>query len=328
MAVVVTQKDVVNQSTQVWNQFGESKWIPFAKENAKLGRRSTEELRNSGIGKFLVSAAMGESLEESVPILKQYRDRFDLLTCDKGFGKLLEQGLKADYVMICDCNILPKWIDPYIEETKGVSLICTPYANPAWTTRWLGPRYFYVNKDAINTQKYFMPIFGEDIRVVPASTNVSNAMVVFWTGADETNHYNWGGYEQILLTGYDYSWRPDGKYYAYEDMKPKRHYMSHRVMLDINNDWVRTSENLYFSAKWMYSYLTTFRLPVVNCTGRGILYTPLRGKMETCLAAIKPGLDARTHVLQQFELAKLANKNFEAAKELFEKSREELYVYR
>lgn len=327
MAVVVTHRDVVNQSNSVWNQFGESKWIPFSKENAKLPHRPAEELRNVGIGRFLVLAAMGESLEDSVPFIKKYRDRVDVLTCDKGFGLLLEQGIKADYVMLCDCNILYKWIDKYINETKDVKLISTVYGNIEWTQKWQGPRYYYLNKDAIDTQRHFIPMFGEDARIIPASTNVSNAMLVFMTGCDERSNVNWSGYERFFLTGYDYSWRMNGKYYAYEDPKPKRYYMSHRTMLDLNNDWVRTSENLFFSAKWMFSYMTSFNLPVVNCSGRGILFTPIRDKMENQLKAIKEGKKYQEAAKMQFEMAKAAKKTFEMAQHNFTKAREELYQW-
>ena len=336
MAVVVTHKDVIQQSQQVWDQFGESKWIPYARENAKLARRHTDELRNVGIGRFLVSAAMGESLEDAIPLLKKYRDRVDIVTCDKGFGALLDHGVKADYVMICDCNIPARWIDPYIEQTVGVKLIATPYANVEWTTRWKGPRYFIVNKDAIRTERHFLDLFGPDARVVPAATNVSNAMVVFFTGCDDGSNINWGGYERILLTGYDYSWRPGsssmpgqptGKYYAFNDPAPKRFYMAHRHMQDVNQNLVWTSENLFFSAKWLFSYLTTFQLPVINCSDRGLLFLPNRDRLERQLESITPDPGARQRARDAFESAKSANRAFESAKSYFEKTREGLYKW-
>lgn len=325
MPVVVSHKDVVQQSLQVFGQFGESKWIPFAKENANLERRPTDELKNIGVGKFLICAAMGESLEESVGLIQKNRDRVEVLTCDKGFGALLDHGIKADYVMLCDCNILPKWIDPYIEETRGVKLISTVYANVSWTTRWKGPRYFYVNKDAIQTEKIFSAIFNNDVRVIPASTNVSNAMVVFFTGCDEISNTNWAGYEKYLLTGYDYSWRPNGNYYAWSNPLPKRNYMHHRTMLDMNNDWCFTSENLFFSAKWLYSYLTTFNMPVVNCSNRGMLLTPTRGNLERELKAIRQDKSASRIVQILFDNARKSFESFETARKSFDKAREELY---
>lgn len=336
MPVIVSHRDVIDQSRQVWNQFGESKWLPYARENAKLKRNDTEELRNIGIGRILVCAAMGESLEEAIPLLKANRHKVDILTCDKGFGALLDHGVLADYVMICDCNILTKWLDPYLGETKKTKLISTPYANVEWTTRWQGPLYFYVNKDAIDSQNHFLKIFGPQIRVIPASTNVSNAMIVFFTGCDESNNVNWGGYDRVLLTGYDYSWRPmeskcpgqpSGKYYAFHDPVPKRFYMAHQHMQDMNNHYVWTSQNLFFSAKWLFSYLTSFKLPVINCSGRGLLLIPARDSLERQLSILSEDMAASRRCRQAFEVTRASNQAFEAAKTMFEKSREDLYQW-
>ena len=82
---------------------------------------------------------------------------------------------------------------------------------------------------------------------------------------------NWGGFEKYLLVGYDFSWKPEGNYYAWENPKPKRFYMTHRTALDSKGDIVLTGENLIFSSRWLESYCQAFSLPVVNCTGGGIL---------------------------------------------------------
>src|SRR3989304_3901959 len=122
MAVLLGYKDVRAQSLAVFGQFGESKWIPDAKINRQLPSKPAEELRNSGVGKFMVMAAMGESLEEKAEIIKKHRSKFKLVTCDKGFGALLKVGIKADFVQVADCNIpFDKWLKPYVEETAGVS---------------------------------------------------------------------------------------------------------------------------------------------------------------------------------------------------------------
>lgn len=323
MAILLSHDDVRKQSQGVWNQFGE-RWVEFSQHNARLpNRRDPEELRNCGIGKFAVLAAMGESLEESIPVLKKYRSKFDLITCDKGFPILMKQGLKPDFVQICDTNIPYKWLEPWVEETKGIKLLATCYANIEWTHRWKGPIYLYVNKDALDTQRKFLPILGNpsgfknvgmepelgsnaspEVRVIPAGSNVSNAMLIFMVGVDETSQANWAGYEHYFLTGYDYSWRPtgenlackSGRYYAFEDPRPKRFYMNHRTMLDFNGDIVNTSENLMFSAKWMYSYATAYDLPVTNCSERGILEIPRRGSLAKALEAISPTREGEVRI--------------------------------
>lgn len=324
--ILLEAGEILKQSEAVFKQFGESKWKPFAEKNSKLERGSMEEIRNSGIGKFMLLVAMGQSLEENIDVIKKYRDRVTITTNDKNFGKLLERGVKADYVMICDCNVLYKHLEPYIEETKDVAMIGTPYANVEWTEAWKGKRYFYVNRDAISSETIFKKYFGEDVRTIPAGSNVSNAMFVFWNGADEKQNVNWGGFEQYILVGYDYSWRPGyagGHYYAWDDAKPKRYYMNHHTMLDFWKNPVFTSQNLMFSAKWMQSYINAHGLPVINCSMRGLLEIPY-APLEAVLSAINPDPKGSLNVRRAFDVAKSANLTFEGAKVLFDKSREEL----
>lgn len=336
MAKLLNYSDVKAQSEQVFGQFGEKVWLPNAKINMALPRRPTEELKFSGLGKTLVLAVMGESTEEHIEEIKKHRDEFDLAVCDKLFGYMVERGITPDYVMISDANIPFRWLEKHVAATKGVKLIATPYANPEWTKVWQGPRYFYVNMDAIQTEKHFTPMF-PDSRVIPAASNVSNAMVVFFTGADNKGAANWAGYERYILMGYDYSWRPHeslkalnpglktGKYYAFEDPTPKRFYMNHRTIRDFKNDWVHTSENLYFSAKWLFSYVTSFNLPVINCSGRGIMGIPAMGKFSEEIVRMKKDPAKIGIVREMFNALKKATQLAAAAREQFERSREALY---
>ena len=294
----LTFGDVKKQSLNVFGQFGE-KWQKFSEINYKLPHKDAEKLRNSGIGKFMVLAAMGESVEENIELLKKYRDRIEITTCDKGFGMLLEQGIKADYVMLCDCNIPFRWIEKYIDQTKDVKLLATPYANVEWTKAWKGERYFFINKDAIKTERIFQKIFG-NIRVIPAGSNVSNAMAIFWNGADEKQKLNFGGYENYLLIGYDYSWRYNGRYYAFNDPKPKKYYMNHQTLLDLNQNMVFSSANLVFSTRWMLSYCNAFKLPMINCSNRGLLDIKNKGKLEDCLKIINPNKQYSINVRKNF----------------------------
>lgn len=296
----LSYKDVKKQSQAVFNQFGQSKWIPFAKENARHpNRRDPNELRNIGAGRTLVSVAMGASLESRVDTIKKYRGKADIITCDKGFRELMARGIKPDYVMLCDCNILwPKW-GPKEEDTEGVALIATPYANVTWTRRWRGPVYFYVNRDAIDSQDTFLEIMGPKTRTIPASSNVSNAQFVFMTGADEKSlGANFSGYEKFLLVGYDYCYRPDQNYYAWANPKPKRFYMNHETMLDTDGRLVFSSSNLIFSARWLRQYIQTYRLHAVNCNEGGLLEIP-RGDLQKELESVDLAVGERLRLSAQ-----------------------------
>lgn len=288
----LSYRDVKAQSTAVFGQFGKTKWIPFARENAKhANRRDTSELRGRGAGRTLLSVAMGASLEGQVDVIRKHRANFDIVTCDKGFQALTERGVRPDYVMVCDCNVAwQKW-GPKEADTEGVAMIATPYANLDWTRKWRGPIYFYVNRDAIDSQDTFLEIMGPGTRTIPASSNVSNAQVVFFTGQDEWQRESFGGYERIVLAGYDYSWKPDGNYYAWADPKPKRHYMNHRTLRDTAGELVFSSENLIFSARWLSHYMRAYPAEIVNCSA-GIL-DGRRANLEEVLSGATPQAGAR-----------------------------------
>lgn len=325
MAGHLTYADTKKQSLQVFGQFGEKVWKPNAKFNSELPRKESKDLRNIGLGKFLVICATGESLEDNIDTLKKHRDEIDIMVCDKSFGLLMEQGIKADYCMICDANIPYRYIEKWIDKTDGVKLISTPYANTEWTKPWKGDRYFYVNKDSIQSEKIFLEIMGKNTRIIPASTNVSNAMVVFMCGYDENTRINFSGYEKIFLVGYDYSWRPKGKYYAYMDPIPKRHYMNHLILLDLNRDYVFTSQNLLFSAKWLYDYCYFHNPNVFNCSGRGILDIKKLGNLTEELNIVKDIKEKTKGIKNAYSILQSATLNYQQAQNNFERARRQLW---
>lgn len=334
MGGLVTYDDVKKQSEAVFGQFGDSKWLPYARENAQLERRPLEELDGIGVGRTIVLAAMGESTEENLEVIKANRDKFHLAVNDKVFGFMVDRGITPDFVFLSDANIPFKWLEKHVDKTEGVRLIATPYANPEWTRAWKGPRYFYVNADIIQSEEYFKKEF-PGVRVVPASSNVSNSMVCFFIARTDGPPDNWGGYERYLLVGYDYSWRPSdesdipatikrGKYYAFEDPKPKRFYMNHRTMFDMNGDYVHTSDNLYFSARWLWSFVSGFGVPLVNCSGRGLLHIPLRASLEEQVKKINNDPKAIENLKAALKGVQVAHDSLVAAKGEYEKNREVL----
>lgn len=325
MSKHLTYSDTKKQSLQVFGQFGEKTWIPNAKINAELTRKNANELKNIGLGKVLVLAAMGESLEDHIETIKKYRDKIDLMVCDKAYAVMMEHGIKPDYCMVCDANIPFRHIEKYIDTTEGTKLIATPYANPEWTKGWKGERYFYVNKDSIESENIFLPIMGKDSRVIPASTNVSNAMLVFMMGYDEKARINFTAYEKFILTGYDYSWRPEGNYYAFNNPKPKRYYMKHMTLLDMNKDYVYSSHNLVFSARWLYDYIMYHRPPVINCSGRGILDIPFKGKLEDEMIKLSEIKNKTKLIRDAYKLFQTSTLNYQQTQNYFEDARRTLW---
>lgn len=318
----LSYQEVRKQSEAVFGQFGKTKWIPFAKENARHpNRRDARELQGVGAGKTLLSIGMGASLERHAETIVKYRDRFDIITCDKGFRALKENlGVKPDYVMVCDCNVVwQKW-GPREEDTEGVKMIATPYANLDWTRKWRGPIYFYVNRDAIDTQEIFLDIMGAGTRQIPASSNVSNAQLVFFLGLDEWTRDTFAGYEQYVLVGYDYSWKPDGNYYAWANPIPKRNYMNHRVLRDNAGELCFSSDNLVFSARWLTNYLRAFpEAPVLNAS-QGILEAR-KCDLEKVLSSID--VSKGEAIRRASQLYSLASAGADAARQNLIKAKEE-----
>ncbi len=323
MSILLSSDEVRVQSKAVYAQFGESLWIPNAKKNALLKNHDMNELQHSGIGKFAVLVAMGASLEKNIEMLKQYRDRIDIICCDKAFGPLYDHGIKADMVVVADASIPYKYIQDHIQYTEGVKLFATPYANTEWTHNWKGPIYFYVNQDAIETEQVFKPIIG-NTRIIPASSNVSNAMLVLWTNCEGKKNENWGGYEAYYLVGYDYSWPLNGNYYAWNNPIPKRNYMNHRTLIDMAGNVVFTSENLLFSCKWLISYVTTFDLPVFNSSLQGLLDIPHKVRLQDVLPKLSNKNSNREMVKNAYHTWKNAFHSYKQAEQTFFSSKEAL----
>lgn len=266
---MLNKNEVERQSTAAWNTW-KTKWKNNCHKTRFIPKTSFTTLLGRGKGKTLVQAAFGASLAKHLPTLQANRHRFDLMCCDKAFGFLVKNGITPDYCMLADASVSSDWIGE--ADTSKTILVANIAANPDWTVRWKGEVVFYANYDNIGSAKVLAPI-ADVYELIPASSNVSNAQVVFAAQVL--------GYESQLLVGYDYSWRADGNYYASGD-NPKRYYMHHMEVVSPYGYIAQTSSNLYFSSSWLQQFLAKFPLTkVFNCSGEGILTTiPTRGFLE------------------------------------------------
>ncbi len=120
--------------------------------------------------------------------------------------------------------------------------------------------------DVMHYEREFSKLSGCP-NLITAGTNVSNMQVVLLTQSDNKARRNFFGYDKIILIGYDYSWRPDGKYYAFDDDGGgKFHYMRHIHGIGAGGRMVFTSNNLSGSASWLDLYIKAYKLPVVQCS--------------------------------------------------------------
>lgn len=273
---------IIEQSKSCYNQWKEV-WRKNAKIHSKLAPfKNLADYMNSGVGKACLIVANGFSLEENMHTIKAHAGNVDILCCDKTLGHLIRNGIKPTYVMVCDAIVdYEKYLKPYEKELDQTTLFINVCANPEWSQNGNWKKVVgFVNHDSIRSEIEFMKI-SKCQNQIAAATNVSNAMVVFLTQSDNSGRKNFFGYDKILLIGFDYSWRHDGKYYAYdESANGKANYMRHVYLVNKRSQHCYSSTNLMFSAQWLEKYVNNFQLPVIQCSQDTILSLRYNGALE------------------------------------------------
>lgn len=258
---------IIKQSKQAYKQW-HKQWAEHAVAHAKYKMKSFEDFRNIGIGKAVLCVANGYSFEENIETIKKYKSNVDIICCDKTLGHLIDNGIYPTYCLVCDANVsYEKYLKPWEDKLHKTILFQNICGNPAWTENgnWKD-KYFYANKDVMGYEKEFLALAGCP-NVVPAGTNVSNMMVVILAQSDNNRKQNLFSYDKMILIGFDYSWKYDGKYYAFDnDGGGKKYYMRHIYGISPSGKLVFSSNNLNSSASWLRLYVETFKLSVVQCS--------------------------------------------------------------
>lgn len=272
---------IMAQSKAAYGQWA-VQWREHAKTHSSFKMKSLVDLENTGIGRAALCVANGYSFEENIQTIKDNKENLDIVCCDKTLGSLLDNGIAPKYCIVCDANVdFSKYMEKWKNQLTETILIVNVCANPEWAKHgnWKDI-YFFINKDILESEKEFSKISGCK-NFIPAGTNVSNAMVVMLTQSDNNGRRNFFGYDKILLIGFDYSWRYGGKYYSFNETGDgKSNYMRHAYCVTTDGSFAYTSGNLAFSAQWFETYVKTFNLPVVQCTGKSILSKLKISKLE------------------------------------------------
>ena len=262
----MTHDEIVKQSIQAYKQWSKD-WAANAKIHSKYKMKSFDDFRNSGIGKAVLLVANGYSFEENLDIIKKYKDNVDIVCCDKTLGHLIDNGIIPKFCITCDAHVsYETYLKPWEDKLQGTILINNVCGNTEWSANgnWKD-KYFYVNKDVMNYEKEFIAISGCP-NVVTAGTNVSNMMVVLLTQSDNEIKQNLFYYDKMILIGYDYSWKMEGKYYAFDEKGGgKFYYMRHIYGLSMANNIIFSSNNLSSSASWLNLYIKAYNFPIVQC---------------------------------------------------------------
>jgi len=282
---MLTSKEVLEQSKNAFREW-DTIWRKHSEINGKIHRErglSHQDLLFRGIGKVLLLIGMGASLEDKIEIIKKYQNKgVDIGCVDKAFGYLTDNGIKVNYVFLADAGIsYERWIEKWIDKTENVILISNINANPKWTQNWKGDVCFSVFKDNIHSEKIYSKISG-CYQFIPAGSNVGNSAIIFSTQIL--------GYDEYWLVGYDFCWDNKKNYYAFSDSE-KRFFMKHIMMIDNWNNFVFTSQNLLFSARWLSDFyikvLNQHRVKIFNCSEYGILKAVPTANLEQKLKTFR-----------------------------------------
>lgn len=276
------RQEVLKQSQRAYEQW-HSLWVHNSTIAKSLSKIPMSMLRNQGIGKQLIIVSMGGSFEKQVDIINKYQDKVDILAVDKAFVPLMERGIRPDYVLVADAQVsFACYCEPFINQTHDIILLSNVNANPDWGANWKGLRSYYVNKDNIESEKEFSAISGVYDQI-HAGSNVSNAALIY---ANTVLNY-----DKYILVGFDFCWDVGGKFYSFaqgnEKMGNKSIALNNMRVLDRNYEMVNTSENLWFSARWLDMYIQTeVRDKALNASD-GILECPKRINLSKHLAQLK-----------------------------------------
>lgn len=319
---------LVKQSKTAYNQWA-AQWRDHAIKHKSFEQKSLNNLANSGVGKAILCVANGYSFEEQIEIIKKNKDNVDILCCDKTLGSLIDHGIYPTYCLVCDANVnYDKYMKPWADKLENTTLLINVCANTEWSFNgnWKD-KYFFINKDVIDSHLEFSELSGCP-NFIPAGTNVSNAMIIILTQSDNDGKKNFFGYDKILLTGFDYSWKYGGKYYAFDETGGgKVDYMCHSYFNSPTGAFCYTSGNLTFSKDWLAKYISTFNLPVVQCSKDSLLQLRLNGELDYQMSyRYKPEDSLDVKVLIK-EHTKLQKKLLETRTKLDQISKDHHYAF-
>jgi hypothetical protein len=274
-------EQTIKQSKSAYAQWGKQ-WADHAKFHSKYPMKSFGQFQNIGIGRACLLVANGYSFEENIDTIKKHHKNVDIICCDKTLGHLIDNGIDPTYCMVCDANVnYEKYMKPWENKLQNTIMFQNVCGNPEWTKNgnWKD-KIFYVNKDVMNYEREFAALSGCK-NFLTAGTNVSNMMLVVLAQSENERRQNFFGYDKYILIGYDYSWKFDGGYYAFDwDANGKRHYMRHIYGLGISGKLIFSSNNLSNSASWFDKYVKVFKLPVVQCSKDSIYSFGSVGDLE------------------------------------------------
>ena len=156
----------------------------------------------------IVLVVAGPSIDKNIGYLKEYKDKCIIICADVVLFKLLEHGIKPDFVINVDPHesIIRFWKSL---DTSDLILICPTTTNPITIQYWKGKIFFYNQVDIEGSSK------GEALKkLIKPTKNWGSVFNRFFIGATMFQIATIFKPLSIILVGYDFGFT-DEKAYCY-----------------------------------------------------------------------------------------------------------------
>lgn len=222
--------------------------------NSKINAKSIKELINNFAKvnrcKPYVIVASGPSLDFDLDLLKENRERFNIISVGSALRSLMNKGIKPDAIVIMDGKeIVKNQLRDY--ENSGISLCFLSTASRWAVETYNGPRYIFYNSD------------GEDEIIIRTGKTVAVAAIDIALKS---------GAQEIILLGQDLAFLDNKSHtetfeatYGFKDVIRKSGV--NKFVKSIDGKMLETTEGyLYFKAQIELIINESKSISFINCS--------------------------------------------------------------
>jgi hypothetical protein len=222
-------------------------------------------------GKPFVCVAASPHLDDNIHVLKEYQDRVVIVCVDVATKRLIDEGIKPDFVVGLETKNAGSRIFNQID-TKDLKLICPTVTHPETLKAFKGKKYFFNTQ--YNPNLPTGEIMNELTKDLQMFGNLPSKHYVGFVALQIA--YNLRA-SKILLVGYGFSFKDDKTYSGNienticpeGDYKEQAKFDSEYIEIDGQ----KTLRNLLLYREATDALLEEAKMTnVYNCTEGGILY--------------------------------------------------------
>ena len=248
----------------------------------------------------VVLVVAGPSIDKNIKVLKQYENNAIIVCADVILFKLLEHGIKPDFVVNVDPHASITRFIAHLD-TSDLCLVCPTTTNPKTLETWKGRIFFYNQTDVANNPK------GLALKRITRSTQGWGSIFnQFFIGATMLQFSAILRPSIVILAGYDFAYT-DNKAYCdgfmhlkiYTDWgsieaeghgdvikQLEKDELKKELEVQLSNKTsIWTSKTLHFYKQSFMMLVQSLRIPIINSTEGGILVEvpniPLEKAMQT-----------------------------------------------